>query len=75
MAEETVAADSTMALARHYLEIDRPQKALDALESPDPDLLEDPWCPSLGRVRQRPLCGPRSLLRQGPSFQSDRVVL
>ena len=55
MAEETVAADSTMALVRHYLEIDRPQQALGALQSPALDLLEDPWCPSLGRVGQRPL--------------------
>jgi len=41
--EETVAADSAMTLARHYLEIDRPQQALDALRSPGSDLLDDPW--------------------------------
>ncbi len=43
MTEETVAADRIMTLARHYLEIDRPQQALDALQSPAPGLLDDPW--------------------------------
>lgn len=43
MTEETVAADRIMTLARHYLEIDRPQQALDTLQAPAPGLLDDPW--------------------------------
>ena len=43
MAEETVTAGSPMTLARYYLEVNKPQQALDALQSPGSDLLDNPW--------------------------------